>query len=184
MTTRCSTRKGPRPGRLWNYFLKRIFDTLRGENVMLKTRDKFRYWTPMIFVAMISAIAATPSVDAASYSIFRKASKPKSKSAVTIMIWKENCFVPKARADSPWSSSRTAHVARDAGAGIRKADCLLPRKSSPAPATPHTRSTESDMVIPPATNGKTTGPSREWDIVGNRNTSSRREEAECKPDWS
>ena len=64
------------------------------------------------------------------------------------MIWKENCFVPKAKADFLWSSSRTAHAARDVGAIIQKAGCLLPRKSSPAPATLRIHSTESDTAIP------------------------------------
>ena len=44
---------------------------------MPKTRNQFRYWSQMVFVAAISAVAAASSVDAAPYDIVVKSMKTK-----------------------------------------------------------------------------------------------------------
>ena len=44
---------------------------------MPNTRNKFRYWSQLVFVAAISAVAAASSVDAASYSIISESKQTK-----------------------------------------------------------------------------------------------------------
>ena len=44
---------------------------------MPNTRNQFRYWSQLVFVAAISAVAAASSVDAAPYDIVVKSMKTK-----------------------------------------------------------------------------------------------------------
>ena len=46
---------------------------------MPKTRNQFRYWSQMVFVAAISAVAAASSVDAAPYSIISESKQTEIK---------------------------------------------------------------------------------------------------------